>query len=224
VARPGTSERAISEFMHGEVDRRRITTSWERALCPIVTTGPKSMVGHGLPSHDLTVTPGCIFHLDFGVRQDEYCSDIQRSWYVPAPGESRAPLHVQKAFDTVARAIHSAFDALKPGVECWMIDAVARKVVTDAGYPEYQHATGHSVGRAAHDGGGVLGPRWERYGRTPMYRVEPGNVFTLELGIDIPNRGYLGLEEMALVLDRGAQWLTNPQRQLMLLQPLAASS
>jgi Xaa-Pro aminopeptidase len=215
----GLSERTVSEFMHAEVDRRRIATSWERAMCPIVTTGPKSMVGHGLPSTELSITPGCIFHIDFGVRQDEYCSDLQRSWYVPNPGESKPPADVQKAFDTVGRAIHSAFDALKPGVECWTIDAIARKVITDAGYPAYQHATGHTVGRAAHDGGGVLGPKWERYGRTPMYRVEAGNVFTLELGIDIPNRGYLGLEEMALVTDRDAQWLSTPQTRLMTLAP-----
>ncbi len=220
AAKIGMSERAVSEFMHAEVDHRRIGTSWERAMCPIVTTGPKSMVGHGLPSDALTITAGSVFHIDFGVRQDEYCSDIQRSWYVLAPGEAKPPQDVQKAFDTVVRAIHSAYEALKPGVECWTIDANARKVVTDAGYPEYQHATGHTVGRAAHDGGGVLGPKWERYGKTPMYRVETGNVFTLELGVDIPKRGYLGLEEMALVTDagRGAQWLSRPQTQLITLR------
>ena len=88
-------------------------------------------------------------------------------------------------------------------------------MITDAGYPEYQHATGHTVGRAAHDGGGVLGPKWERYGRTPFYPVEVGNVFTLELGIDnVDGRGYLGLEEMVLVTERGVEWLTMRQVEL----------
>lgn len=224
-ARIGVSERDVSAFMHAEVEKRRIHTSWEHAMCPIVTTGPKSMVGHGLPSNDLRIEPGCVFHLDFGVRQDEYCSDIQRSWYVLRNGETNAPEDVQRAFDVTKRAIDAAFAALRPGVECWTIDAIARKVVTDAGYPEYQHATGHGVGRAAHDGGGVLGPKWERYGKTPTYLVEPGNVFTLELGIDIPGppgeggRGYLGLEEMAVVTegDSGAEWLTKQQTSLKLL-------
>jgi pimeloyl-ACP methyl ester carboxylesterase len=106
---------------------------------------------------------------------------------------------VQKAFDTVRRAIQSAFDALKPGVECWTIDAIARKVVVDAGYPEYQHATGHTVGRAAHDGGGVLGPKWERYGKTPTYLVEAGNVFTL--GRVLPeflNVDYKGVRSLSI--------------------------
>ena len=214
----GRTERALSGFMHAECDRRGIGTAWERAQCPIVTTGPDSMVGHGLPSDTLGIRAGNIFHLDFGVKKDEYCSDIQRAWYVPAGGESSPPAAVQRGFDTIVRAILSAFEALRPGVECWTVDAAARSVIVDAGYPEYQHATGHGVGRAAHDGGGVLGPTWERYGRTPHYTVEPGNVFTIELGIDnLDGRGYLGLEEMVLVTDRGAAWLTSPQTTLPLL-------
>lgn len=215
----GFSECDVWEFMHLEVKHRELETAWEWDQCPIVTTGPQSMLGHGLPSPHLKITPGNIFHLDFGVRMNDYCSDIQRAWYVPKPGESKPPPAVQKAFDTVVRAIQAAADALRPGVECWTVDAAARKVITDAGYPEYQHATGHSVGRAAHDGGGVLGPKWERYGKTPLYKVEPGNVFTLELGIDnVDGCGYLGLEEMALVTNRRSEWLTQPQTTMPLLR------
>jgi Xaa-Pro aminopeptidase len=218
AAHVGMTERAVSDFMHEEVRRRGIATAWERVQCPIVTTGPQSMVGHGTPSADLAIAPGRIFHLDFGVRVDEYCSDIQRAWYVPEPGETAAPDGVQRGFDVIVRAIHAAFDALQPGVEGWAVDAAAREVITSAGYPEYQHATGHQVGRAAHDGGAVLGPKWERYGRTPTVPIEAGNVFTLELGIDnLDGRGYLGLEEMVLLTERGAQWLTTPQTSLPVL-------
>jgi Xaa-Pro aminopeptidase len=215
----GRTEREISDFMHDECDRRGAGTAWERAQCPIVTTGPDSMLGHGTPSDQLRVRPGNILHLDFGVKKDDYCSDIQRAWYVPNAGESRPPPAVQRAFDTIVNAIQAAYGALRPGVECWTVDEAARRVIVDAGYPEYQHATGHGVGRAAHDGGGVLGPKWERYGRTPLFRLEPGNVFTLELGIDnVDGRGYLGLEEMVFVTDCGAQWLTTPQVTLPLLE------
>lgn len=214
----GLTERDISDLMHAEVDRRGIATAWQREQCPIVTTGPHSMLGHGLPSATLRITPGHIFHLDFGVRVNEYCSDIQRAWYVPEAGQTKPPSSVQRAFDTIVKAIEAAFAALKPGVEGWTVDAAARQVIVDAGYPEYQHATGHNVGRAAHDGGSVLGPKWERYGKTPLYRVEPGNVFTLELGIDdVDGRGYLGLEEMVLVTDHGCEWMTQPQQTLPLL-------
>lgn len=215
---PGMTEVDISRFMHGEVDRRGLDTAWERSHCPIVTTGPHSMIGHGVPSADLRVTPGSVVHLDFGVRMNDYCSDIQRGWYLPRPGQTQAPDDVLHGVQTVVNAISAAAEALKPGVECWTVDAAARQVMVDAGYPEYQHATGHNVGRAAHDGGGVLGPRWERYGRTPYYPVEAGNVYTLELGIDnLAGMGCFGLEEMVLVTDNGVQWLTQRQMDLPVL-------
>lgn len=217
-AGPGRTEREIAEFMHREVERRGLETSWEPAQCPIVTTGPGSMIGHGLASAELAIAAGNILHLDFGVRQDAYCTDIQRSWYVPAPGEAEPPPAVRRGFEAVLGAIRAAANAMKPGVEGWKVDAAARRAIVEAGFPEYQHATGHHVGRAAHDGAGVLGPRWERYGRTPYRPLEEGNVFTIELGIDdLDGRGYLGLEEMVLVTATGIEWLTRPQTTLPLL-------
>ena len=218
-AQPGRTEMEIAEFMRERAAACGAQTAWDANQCPIVTTGPDSMIGHGYPSTELSIHPGRIFHLDFGVMLDDYCADLQRAWYVPAEGETAPPDDVQRAFDTVVKAIHSAADALKPGVEGWRIDEIARTVVTDAGYPEYQHATGHHVGRAAHDGGGVLGPKWERYGRTPFYKIEPGNVLTLELGIEnTGGRGYIGLEEMVLVTETGCDFLSTPQTTLPLLE------
>ncbi len=218
-AKSGPTEAAISKCMHDDLKRRDLEPAWEAAMCPIVTTGPNSMVGHGLPSDTLTVTPGGILHIDFGVRQDEYCSDLQRCWYVPEPGETAPPPAVQQAFDAVLNAISAAAAIVKPGARGHEVDAAARASLISAGYPEYQHATGHQIGRAAHDGGSVLGPQWERYGETPNYPLQPGQVFTLELGIENVDgkRGYLGLEEMIVVTNDGLKWLSNRQTTLPLL-------
>jgi len=221
--RLGMSELEISQFMHREVDRRGLTTAWERGHCPIVNTCAASMSGHGMPSSDLRTDTGQLVHLDFGVCKYGYCSDIQRGWYIPAPGETQPPDELCHGVQTVVQAITAAAEALVPGVECWTVDEAARTVLTSAGYPPYDHATGHNVGRAAHDGGGTLGPRWERYGRTPFYPVEVGNVYTLELGIDnLAGYGYFGLEEMVLVTEQGVQWLTERQMSLPMLE-LASS-
>jgi Xaa-Pro dipeptidase len=218
-AKPGVTEAAISKFMHDEVDARGLETAWERAMCPIVTTGPDSMVGHGLPSETLTVSPGGILHLDFGVRKDAYCSDLQRCWYVPEEGETAPPESVMRAFGAVKGAIDAAADVVRPGARGCDVDAAARTTLMDAGYQEYQHATGHQIGRAAHDGGAILGPQWERYGRTPEYPLRAGEVYTLELGIDNVDgrRGYLGLEEMIRITDDGIEWLSDRQTTLPVL-------
>ncbi|UCC32591.1 MAG: aminopeptidase P family protein [Phycisphaerales bacterium] len=217
-ATPGKTERDVARFMHDLVEKQNLDLAWDRRQCPTVNTGPESMIGHGIPS-ELAIEPGHIFHIDFGVRQDDYCSDIQRCWYVPRRGETEPPEAVRRVFDTVVAAIQAAAATIKPGVECWKVDAAARQTVVDAGYPEYRHATGHSIGRSAHDGGSILGPKWERYGQLPYRKLEEGNVFTLELGIEnVDGCGYLGLEEMIVVTAGGCEYLSRPQTVLPLLQ------
>jgi Xaa-Pro aminopeptidase len=184
-------------------------------MCPIVTTGPSSRIGHVSPSADILGSG--IVHVDFGVRVDGYCADLQRMWYVSTNGEA-PPEPVAHAFRTVVDAIGRAADALKPGIAGWEIDEIARKCVVDAGYDEYTHALGHQIGRSPHDGGGAtLAPRWERYNETPYRPVEVGNVFTLEPSILLPEHGFVSLEEDVLVTERGCEFLSQRQTTLPVL-------
>ncbi len=210
----GKSETEIADFMHAELERRRLATSWQREYCPIVHAGTDSSKGHARPNAARCLEPGKLVNIDFGVQKDEYCTDQQRMWYCRAPGETVAPVEVQRAFDTVAGAIQAAATILHPGMHGWEVDAIARRFVTDAGYPEYGHALGHTVGRTTHDGGTLLGPRWERYGSTPDGTVAAGQVYTLELGVDTP-AGYCGLEEEVLITDTGCEFLSPPQMELL---------
>jgi Xaa-Pro aminopeptidase len=52
---------------------------------------------------------------------------------------------------------------------------------------------------------------WEKYGKSPLGLLEPGNVFTLELGVQVPNHGLVALEEDVLVTENGIEWLAKPQ-------------
>ena len=54
-------------------------------------------------------------------------------------------------------------------------------------------------------------------GTAPYGLVEEGNVYTLEFGTAVPNRGYVGLEEDVLVTADGIEWLSTPQRELWLV-------
>lgn len=213
---PGMTEAQVGAHMHAQMAALGIhETAWDRSGCPAVNSGPDSPVGHAGPTN-LRLERGHIVHFDFGVRQDEYCSDIQRVVYLLRPGESRAPEAVQRGFDAVLAAVDAAVAAMRPGVTGVEVDAAARRVIVDAGYPEFRYATGHHLGRNAHDGGGVLGPAWERYGDTPFRALEAGHVYTVEPGLAVPGYGYIGLEEDVLVTPDGTIYLGEPQRTLIL--------
>jgi Xaa-Pro aminopeptidase len=125
------------------------------------------------------------------------------------------PQEVAHAFDTVRDAIARASEALRPGRTGAEIDAVARRFVSERGYPEFMHALGHQLGRAAHDGGTLLGPRWERYGASVDGYIEAGNVFTLELHVPTASYGQVSLEEDVLVTETGCEFLSTPQREVV---------
>lgn len=213
--RIGTSEAQVSDFMHAQLKEHDVAAAWEYTNCPTVNAGPESPVGHVGPT-GLKIEPGHIVHFDFGVLQDEYCSDIQRVVYFHCPDELEAPAEVRRGFDTVRQAIQNAVQAMVPGAAGKDIDQVARQTIVDAGYPEFLYATGHQLGRYAHDGAGILGPAWERYGETPFYKLEAGQVYTVEPGLFVPGFGYMGLEEDVLVTHDGAVYLGEPQTELII--------
>lgn len=217
--RPGVTERQAHSFVVDLMRGESLAPAWDVAHCPHVAIGPDTPIGHVGPSA-IAAEPGHLIFVDMGVRIDGYCADLQRTFYLPRPGEEEPPAAVQACFNTLRRAIEAGAAALRPGVAHWQVDQAARAVLLEAGYEEPKFAFGHHLGRTAHDGGGVLGPRWERYGNTPERIVEAGNVFALEFAVPCPEpgHGWVSLEEDVLVGDDGITWLSQPQRALRLIR------
>lgn len=213
----GMTEIEIGEYMHKLAREHGVGLAWPAENCPAVNSGPNSPIGHSVPT-DIKVERGHIIHFDFGVKYQDYCSDIQRLVYVLRDGETEAPPEVQRGFSTIRTAIEKSREVMKPGVMGNSIDVIAREILTEAGYPEYPHALGHQLGRVAHDGGALLGPLWEKYGDDPKRELEPGQVFTIEPGLAVPNYGYVALEEDVVMTENGAEYIGEPQRELILIR------
>jgi Xaa-Pro aminopeptidase len=211
----GLSELEIAAVMHDEVSKQGLGYAWGEDHCPAVNAGPDKDVGHSSPS-ELRLERGQLLHVDFGVSRDDYTSDLQRVWYL-ADGEAGIPAEVASAWEALWAAVDAGVAALKPGAVGSDVAAAARESLLSAGFPEPMYALGHQLGRAAHDGGTLLSPRWDRYGTAPLGIVEEGNVFTLELGTAVAGRGYIGLEENVVVTSDGVEWLSTPQRELWLV-------
>ncbi len=218
AVRPGMTEKDMADWITNERKKMGLAAAWEESSCPAVFSGPQEIGAHSAPTGNV-LRPGHIFNIDFGVRVEKYCSDLQRTWYILRPGEIAAPAEVQKGFAVLIESIRLAFSALKPGVRGLDIDQIARAHIVAQGYSEYPHALGHQVGRYSHDGGALLAPAWERYGNLPFIPLEKDQVFTIEPRIYIKDFGVATVEEMVVIGDKGAEYLSQPQQELYLISP-----
>jgi Xaa-Pro aminopeptidase len=215
--RPGVTERDVADMVAAHVREHGLDLAWDAGTCPAVFSGPDTAGAHYAPT-GRAVERGHIVNMDFGVKHQDYCADLQRTFYVLREGERAAPSDVQRGFDTIVRSIEESRKAIRPGVAGLDVDAEARSIVTGAGYAEFPHALGHQVGRYAHDGTALLGPAWEKYARRPFVPIEEGMVFTIEPRLTVPGYGVATVEEMVIVTKRGAEFLSGPQRELRLIK------
>ena len=214
----GKSEKDVADFLLAQVKKEGVALAWDPEHCPAVFTGPDTAGAHAGPTNR-EILPGHVLNIDFGVKIDDYCSDLQRSWYILRPGEAEAPAEVKEGFKVILNSITAAANALKPGVAGYEIDTIARDYIVSHGYEEYPHALGHQIGRVAHDGGGLLAPKWERYGTLPDIAVEINQLYTIEPRLTIPNYGIATVEEIVVVTENGCEFLSKRQNEILLVQP-----
>ena len=213
----GKTEKDVAEFVRGIVRERGFGFAWDEEHCPAVFTGPDTAGAHSGPT-DKAIARGHVINMDFGINYKDYCSDLQRTWYVLKEGETEAPPEVMKGFKVIVDSIQLAKEAIKPGKLGWEIDDIARSYIVKNGYEEYPHGLGHQVGRVAHDGGAMLGPRWERYGNIPYIPIEVGNVFTIEPRLTIDGFGIATIEEKIVVTEDGCEFISPPQTEIYLIK------
>lgn len=171
-----------------------------------VQFGLASAYPHGLPGEQ-ALEDGQIVLIDTGCQVQGYHSDITRTYvFGEASPEQR------KIWELEKQAQAAAFAAVKPGVACEEIDAVARRVLAAAGLsadydlPGLPHRTGHGIGLSIHEA-----PYLVRGDKTPL---APGMCFSNEPMIVIPDSFGVRLEDHFHVTADGAAWFTEPQPSL----------
>jgi len=206
----GMTERQVAAVIDEMIFKRGGNNSFST----IVNAGDKTDPGHGQPTN-AKLDAGDLLHVDFGIELDGFCSDLQRLVYFRHRNEDQPPPELTEAFEVVRDIISESSKICRPGARGYQVDRQARENLRDLGYPEYQHALGHQLGRAVHDGGAIIGPRWAKYGSSPTTPLEAGNVFTLELEINLPGIGCVGLEEDICVTKSGGRFLCPRQLELI---------
>ncbi len=226
--RPGMSEIDIANTVHNifrfkpkYFQKYKIVKeeySWEKQTCPIVLVGENLKCGgHSAPSNKV-LKPGNTVYFDFGVKITladgrKYSSDLQRMGYVLKRGEKNPPQEVQKVFETLTEAIKLGIENAKPSSKGYDIDKIVRDHILNAGYPNYNHATGHPIGEIAHSPGTSISPKG--YKRSSLFLRENG-VYTIEPRIQIENGG--SIEEMVRVTKNGGIPLCPPQQKIYIIK------
>lgn len=190
--------------------------AWDN--CPIVLTGENlAKGGHSLPSKR-KLKYGDTIYFDFGIKVEFsdgeiLYTDMQRMGYAKADDSIPVPKNVKKVFDTLVKAIEDGIDEMKSDVKAYTIDNTVRKQILKAGYPDYNHATGHAVGLNVHDSGAVISLKASK--RAKLNLIENG-VYTLEPRINIANGG--SIEEMIQVTKYGGIPLCDTQKELYIVK------
>ena len=171
----------------------------------IVVSGVNSSLPHGVPG-DKVIERGDFVTMDFGAVVDGWHSDMTRTVAVgTCSAEQRS------VYDTVLLAQKAALAALRAGLSCVAGDAVARNIITAAGYGDYfGHGTGHGVGIEIHEM-----PRLSSSAGDAVLRV--GSVVTVEPGIYLPGKFGVRIEDMASITENSCDNLTKSPKELIIV-------
>ena len=204
---PGMRESAIAAMVRGAQAAAGLSEIWVLALA-----GSNAAFPHGT-QHERELMPGEGILVDTGGSLQGYRSDISRTWFVGRP-----PPELAKAWATVREAQSKSFEAMRPGVSCASIDAIARAVIDGAGhgpaYRRFTHRLGHGIGLQVHEDPYLVG------GEETLLR--PGMVMSNEPGLYVAGEWGIRIEDIVVITDKGAE-IFGP-RIASLEDPFALSS
>lgn len=174
------------------------------AFGPIVAAGPNTASPHAIPT-ERPLQAGDLLLIDWGVYVDDYPSDITRTFAVGQIDEELA-----RVYQIVRQANAAGKAAAHPGATGQDVDRAARAVIEAAGYGDYFiHRTGHGLGLEVHEP-----PNMVEGNDEPL---QVGNVFTVEPGIYLPERGGVRIEDNLVVTTAGHRSLTSMTRELIIV-------
>jgi Xaa-Pro aminopeptidase len=168
----------------------------------IVVSGQRSALPHGQPT-EKKLQDGDLVTMDFGARIGGYVSDFTRTVVLGQADEKQRDI-----YETTLQAQQQAEAAAKAGMLASELDAVARRVIAEAGYGDYfGHGLGHGLGLDVHEDP-KLSPKGQR-------RLASGMVVTIEPGIYIPEMGGVRIEDVVVIGEEGCEVLTQASKELV---------
>lgn len=154
------------------------------------------------------LVPATSVAFDFGFLLDCYCSDFGRSFYC-----GPAPAHISGAYRALQAAQCELVSKMKPGqMAIGQMFGMLEAAMDRMGYGDRLRARlkdgtlGHHIGVDLHEN------PWLRPGCDTV--LQPGMVMALEPKAWLPGEYYLRVEDIVLITEDGAEFLTTFDREL----------
>ena len=193
VIEPGMTERAVAWEIESYL---RTHGASKVSFDLIVAAGPNGALPHARPGdHEIQVGEPVV--IDMGCILDGYCSDMTRTICL-----GQAEDKYLEIWDLVLRAQQTALAGIHAGMEGIEADALARRVIEEAGYgDQFGHSLGHGVGLSVHEG-----PRASRLSKDAL---QAGMSLTVEPGVYLPGEFGVRIEDLVIIGEEGVENLTH---------------
>ena len=201
LVKPGVREKDIAI----ELEYRMLRLGADGVAFPsIVASGENAALPHASPGNR-RIGERDVIVLDYGAVVEGYRSDETVTVSVGKP-----PDDFLKGYRAVREAHDRAIGAVRNGVACSRIDAVARDCLSEAGWGAFfTHGTGHGVGLNVHE--------HPRLSAAFQGNLETDMVVTVEPGIYLAGRWGIRIEDMVRVGNGGCEVLTTLTKDPMVL-------
>ena len=201
MLRPGLTEKEVAAEL---TYRMLLYGGEEMSFDPIVVTGAKTSLPHGVPG-DRVIRAGDFVTMDFGTKKNGYCSDMTRTVAIGSATDE-----MRRVYETVLEAQLAGIAAARAGVRGCDIDGAARAVIAAAGYGDFfGHGFGHSLGLEIHEP-----PNANPRNKRPM---PAGAVISAEPGIYLPGRFGGRIEDGLILGENGCENITKAPKELLIL-------
>jgi Xaa-Pro dipeptidase len=169
---------------------------------PYVVSGERTGLPHGT-WEGRVLRDGDIVFLEHSGCVRRYSAAMMRTCFLGRPPEV-----VCRTADILLQGVQNAIDAIRPGVTSGEVDAACRDTILGAGFSDYTHETGYSIGVC-------YPPGWNE---SHIMNLHPGDptplvpnmVFHIVPSLMIPElNGHVGFSDTVLVTASGHEVLTD---------------
>lgn len=176
--------------------------NYDLAFDPIVAVDSNSAIPHyNTKEGQGVVKDSSIILIDFGVKYQNYVSDITRMFFINPTDE------MISIYQRLLEVQEKTIEKIKKEVDPKIIDRFCREHLVEMDLPNFSHSLGHGVGLEIHE--------YPKISQMSEDIIVNNNVFTVEPGVYFPNKWGMRIEDTVVIKNHKVELLTKFNKELI---------